>query len=139
MLKSKHAYLAITVVFLLFISPIAVLAQRRPATPRRAPAPIVEPAVTFDTLLADDHYRIYSEMRNVGTLVRSQSFNELLDPLIKLAEPPKQFATVLKWIKAHAEPLAGSRLCVASWPSKNNLPYFRIRHRAGICRGSEKV
>ena len=126
MLKSKYPFLAITVVFLLFISPISVPAQRRPATPRKPPAPasIVEPAITFDTLLADDHYRIYSEMRNVGTLVRSQGFNELLEPLVKLAEPPKQFATVLKWIGAHADSLAGSRLCVASWPSKNNLPTF---------------
>lgn len=125
MLKPKNSSLALTLALLLFNPALTALAQKRTAPPAKpATAPVAVPVVTFDTLLADDHYRVYSEVRNVGSLVRSQSFAELLDPLVKLASPPKQFSTVMKWIQARAEPLAGSRLCVASWPSKPTLPQF---------------
>ncbi|MDQ6651849.1 MAG: hypothetical protein M3Y84_03800, partial [Acidobacteriota bacterium] len=41
---------------------------------------------------------------------------------MKLAAPPKDFKTVVKWLSAHADALAGSRMLVASWPSKPNIP-----------------
>ncbi len=125
MLRPKQKFLAFLLFPLLLVSALPALAQRRPA-PRKAPAPaqVAEPVVSFDTLLADDQYRLYSEVRNVGTLVRSQNFTELLEPLVQLADPPKQFSTVLKWIQAHADTLAGSRLFAASMPAKNTLPQF---------------
>jgi hypothetical protein len=128
MLKSKNTFLALMIGLFLYASPLSLAQQKRPALPGKAPAPaqVAEPVLTFDSLLADDNYRVYSEVRNVGSLVRSHGFDDLLDPLIKSTAPPKQFSTVLKWIKAHADPLAGSRLCIASWPSKKTLPPFLL-------------
>ena len=126
MFRPNKTFLALLLFPLLTISALPVVAQRRPATTRKAPPPaqVPEPVESLDTLLADEQYRIYSEARNVGTLVRSQAFNEFLEPLVQLVGPPEQFSTVLNWIKAHSELLAGSKLCAVSWPSKNTLPQF---------------
>ena len=127
MLRPKKTFLA-SLLFSLLITCVAPASgQKRSGPVRKAPSPaVVEPVVSFDTLLADEQYRIYSEVRNVGTLVRSQGFNDLLGPLVHFAEPPQQFSTVLNWIKAHGELMGGSRLCAASWPSKNTLPNFVV-------------
>lgn len=112
-------------VFTFLSSPIA--AQQKRQTPRRpAPAQPAEPAVTFDTLLTEDSYRVYSEVRNVGQVVRTTGFNDLMEPFIKLGEPPKEFQTLLKWITTHADALATSRMLVASWPTKPKLPTLLI-------------
>jgi uncharacterized protein DUF3352 len=110
---------------ILLASPIAAQ-QKRQAPRRPAPAQVAEPVVTFDTLLTEDSYRVYSELRNVGQLVRSTGVNDLLEPIIKLGEPPKEFQTLLKWINSHAEALATSRMFVASWPTKPKLPMILI-------------
>ncbi len=117
--------LTVLLIFVFIASPIAAQ-QKRQAPRRPAPAPPVEPAVTFDTLLTEDSYRIYSELRNVGQLVRSPGVNDLLDPIIKLGDPPKEFQTLLKWLNSHAEALATSRMFVASWPSRPKLPMLLI-------------
>src|SRR6059036_3425334 len=73
--------------------------KRTPVKPARkvtATAPAITPA--FDTLLATDSYKIYVEVRGVGQLIRSNSVNELLDPVMKLAAPPKEFKTLMKWL-----------------------------------------
>src|SRR5688572_314377 len=126
MLRPNKTFLALLLLPLLTISALPVVAQKRPVTTRKAPPPaqVAEPVESLDTLLADEQYRVYSEARNVGTLVRSPAFNEFLEPLTQFAEPPEQFSTVLNWIKAHSELLAGSKLCAVSWPSKNTLPQF---------------
>src|SRR6476620_9866020 len=72
--------------------------QKRGTTPRKpAPPPPVtqpaEPSPTFDTLLADDSYKIYAEVRGVGQLIRSPAFNDLLEPITKAAGPSKEFNT----------------------------------------------
>jgi hypothetical protein len=135
MLKSKHTFPALMIGLFLFASPLSLAQEKRTAPPMKAPAPaqVAEPVLTFDTLLADDNYRVYSEVRNVGTLVRLQSVNDLLDPLISLATPPKQFSTIVKWVKAQADLLASSRMFAASWPSKKNLPsvLFGIEFASG--------
>lgn len=111
---------------MLSASPLAAQ-QKRGATPRK-PAPIhtaaqpVENIPTFDTLLADDSYKIYCEVRGVGQLIHSPAVNDLLEPLFKSGGPPKEFRTVLKWLEAHADGLAGSRMLVASWPKQTKLP-----------------
>jgi hypothetical protein len=107
-------------------SPLAAQ-QKRATTPHKpgpaqAPAQPAEALPTFDTLLADDSYKIYVEVRGVGQLIRSAAVNDLLDPVVKITGPPKEFKTVLKWLDAHAETLAGSRLLVAAWPTQTNLP-----------------
>ncbi len=88
--------------------------------------PVPEPAPTFDSLLAADSYKIYCEIRGVGGLVRSSAVNDLLDPIMKLGGPPKEFKTVVKWLNAHAELLAGSHMMVAGWGSRPNLPKVLI-------------
>ena len=80
------------------------------------------PAPTFDTLLPADSYTFYVEVRGAGQLIRSNAVNELLEPVLKLAGPPKEFKSVVKWLNAHADEVMTSRLLVAFWPTKKNLP-----------------
>ena len=95
-----------------------------PAKPQEAPAPtpVPTPPPTFDTLLAASSYRIYGEVRSVGQLVRSNSVNEILEPIMKLAGPPKEFRTVVRWLNTHADELTTSRLLFAGWPSIKDVP-----------------
>src|ERR1041384_1404787 len=107
---------------LLTILPITTLAQQKrqiPAKPQPKATPT--PAPTFETLLPADSYTIYAEVRGAGQLVRSSALNELLEPVLKLAGPPKEFKSVVKWLNAHADEVMTSRLLVATWPSKKNL------------------
>lgn len=120
--KSLLAWLLIA----MFVSPI--VAQRRPAAaPRKpAPPPVQEIGPSFDSLLAADSYKVYCEIRGVGGLIRSSAVNDLLDPLMKLGKPPKEFKTIVKWLNAHADVLGGSRLLVASFPSRPNVPQVLV-------------
>ena len=116
--------LLLTVV--LSASPLAAQ-QKRGTTPRRpAPAPSVaqptEPGSTFDTLLANDSYNVYFEVRGVDQLIHSPAVSDLLGPALKILGPSKEFRTALKWLDAHADSLAGSRVLVAAWPTQTNLP-----------------
>ena len=143
--KLKHSdrliSLAIAIAFL--SSPL--MAQRRPAgspkrppaatpAPRRAPAP----PPTFDTLLAADSYRVYSEVRGVGQLIRSPAVTELLDPLMKFGGPPKEFDVLLKWLNAQADALASSRMFVASWAVRPNLPVVLMAIEFGSPEEAQK-
>lgn len=123
MLYSKQISRILALLLILTVFSAPLLAQRRQAPPKKpAPTQPVEPVVTFESLLTDDSYLVYSEIRNVGQLVRSNGLNELLEPLIKLAEPPQEFRTILKWLDAHAEALASSRMFVATWPGRPGVP-----------------
>jgi hypothetical protein len=73
-------------------------------------------------LVPDDSYTIYGEVRGVGQLVRSNLINEALEPILKLAGPPKEFRTLVKWLQAHADELMTSRLLVAGGPVAKDLP-----------------
>lgn len=111
----------------LILLPVTTLAQQKRQTPPRpqpkaTPAPAPEPAPTFDTLLPANSYRVYVEVRGAGQLVRSNAVNELLEPVLKLARPPKEFKSVVKWLNAHADEVMTSRLLVAAWPAKQDLP-----------------
>jgi hypothetical protein len=98
--------------------------QKRQTTPKPPPkaAPAATPAPTFDTLLPADSYSIYAEVRGAGQLIQSNTLNELLEPIIKLAGPPKEFKSIVKWLNAHAEQVMSSRLFVATWSMKKGLP-----------------
>ena len=103
------------------------IAQQKRQTPVRpqpnpAAAPAPAPAPTFDTLLPADSYVIYGEVRDAGQLIRSNTLNDLLEPILKLGGPPKEFKLVVKWINAHADQVTGSRLLITAWPIKKNLP-----------------
>jgi len=112
--KKILALLAILIAFT-----VPSFAQQRRAQPTKAPQKTApgQPAPTFDTLLASDSYKIYGEVRGVGQLIRSGSVSELLEPVMKLAAPPKEFKTAVKWVTNHADALATSRLMFATWPA----------------------
>ena len=111
---------------LLTVLPVTTAAQQKRQTPAR-PQPKTHPrrpapAPTFDTLLPADSYTIYAEVRGAGQFIRSNAVNELLEPVLKLAGPPKEFKSVIKWLNAHADEVMTSRLLVAMWPTNKNLP-----------------
>src|SRR6185437_3686848 len=121
-LKQTNPLISCVVALVMLATPL--LAQQHRNAPRKPP--VAEPAPTFDSLLAADSYKIYCEIRGVGGLVRSSAVNDLLDPIMKLGGPPKEFKTVVKWLNAHADVLAGSRMMVAGWGSRPNLPNVLI-------------
>jgi hypothetical protein len=98
----------------LFAGPIS--AQQRPAAPPARPAP------TFDGLLSADAYEVYGEVRNVGQLLSTGGAGEIVDPIMKLAEPPKEFQSIIKFLKTNSEALATSRLLFATSPALTQIP-----------------
>lgn len=124
--KISQRLIGLTVAIVLMASPL-VAQQRRNVAPRKPAATAApEPVPTFDTLLSADTYKVYCEIRGVGGLIRSPAVTDLLDPLLKLGGPPDEFKTVVKWLNAHADLLAGSRMLVAGWPSRPNLPKILV-------------
>jgi hypothetical protein len=120
--KKTTSSLGLVVTILIFASPL--IAQQQRAAPPKKPASalVPEPIPTFDTLLSTETYKVYFEIRGVGALLRSSGVQDLLDPVMKLASPPKEFKTVVRWLNAHGDALAGSRMLVASQPSRSNIP-----------------
>ena len=92
---------------------------QQPAT--RPPAPQLS-KITFDDLLAVDAFKIYGEVRNVGQLMTTGGAGEIVDPIIKLADPGKEFQSIINFLKKNSEALASSRLMFASWPTRTDLP-----------------
>src|SRR5829696_3942247 len=111
---------------LLLLSFVATTAaqQKRQTPPKQQPKPAASPvpAPTFDTLLPADSYTIYGEVRGIGQLIKSSAFNDVLDPILQLAAPPKEFKTAVKWLQAHADEVMTSRMLVAAWPTAKEVP-----------------
>jgi len=103
---------------------VSIAAQQKRQTPAKtqAPAPAPTPPPTLETLLPADTYRIYGEVRSVGQLIRSNSVNEILEPILKLAGPPKEFRTVIKWLNTNADEVMSSRMIFAGWTAAKDLP-----------------
>ncbi len=108
-LRSRlRQYLSIVIAILLLVAPL--LAQR-PTTPpaqpqaKREAAPKI-PDPTFETLLGADTYKLYYEVRNVGQLLSTGGAGEIIDPIIKLANPPQEFQSIVKFLKKNEEALA---------------------------------
>lgn len=111
---------AVAILLLLISLTITTTAQQKrqtPAKPQPKPAVAPTPAPTFDTLIPADSYILYGEVRGAGQLIRSEAVNDLLEPVLRLSGPPKEFRTIVKWLKAHAEEVMTSRLLVATWPN----------------------
>lgn len=115
---------AATILLLLSLVLTAAAQQKRQAPAKTPPKPAAAPtpAPTFDTLIPADSYNIYGEVRGAGQLIRSNAMTELLEPILKLAGPPKEFKSVVKWLNAHAEEVMTSRLLVATWPTGKDVP-----------------
>jgi hypothetical protein len=107
-------FIALVLGIILFTAPLS-------AQQRRAPAP-VRPVPTFDTLLSADAYEVYGEVRNVGQLLSTGGAGEIVDPIIKVAAPPKEFLSIIKFLKSNAEALATSRLLFATSPARTEIP-----------------
>lgn len=113
----------LSLMVLTFLSNPTPAQRRRQNTPRVPPtAAPVQPAPTFENFLAADSYKIYVEIRGVGQLLRSPSFSDVIDPIMKVAGPPKEFKTLMKWLNSESDALMTSRMVVASWPSRPKLP-----------------
>jgi hypothetical protein len=112
---------AAPVLLLLLALTAPVVAQQKRPTPKTQPpaTPAPTPAPTFDSLVPADSYTIYGEVRGAGQVIRSSALTDLLEPILKLSGPPKEFKTVVKWLNAHSEEVMTSRLLVAAWPTIN--------------------
>jgi hypothetical protein len=109
-------------IMLLLVQPALSQERRQQADRTRTKPPVAVNNPTFETLICDDCYKFYGEARNVGTLVRSESANQLLEPIMKLAGPPVEFRTIVKFLTLHSEEVMTSRLLVATWPTAKNVP-----------------
>jgi hypothetical protein len=127
-LRSKVTQiLSLVIVMALLAAPICAQRPETPAKPpeRRQPAPQATPRApepTFDNLLAADRYKIYGEVRNVGQLMSTGGAGEIIDPIIKLADPPKEFKSIVTFLKKNSEALSSSRLLFATWPVRTDVP-----------------
>ena len=115
---------SLVIAIALFAGP---LWAQQPAAEPTKPSPPGEtaprgPEPTFDTLLAADSYKLYGEVRNLGQLMNTGGAGEIIDPIIKLAEPPKEFKSIVKFFKTNSEVLASSRLLFATWPARTEVP-----------------
>ncbi|MFZ0062248.1 MAG: DUF3352 domain-containing protein [Pyrinomonadaceae bacterium] len=102
-----------------------VAAQRHRGTPPKTPASAPaqqQPGPAFENILAVDTYRIHVEIRGVGQLLKTPSFNDVVEPMMKVAGPPKEFKTLLTWLDSQADALVSSRMMIASWAVRPNVP-----------------
>lgn len=110
------------IVITAFTSPVAGQRRRAPAAKTPAPAAQKQTAPSFEDVLATDSYRVYVEIRGVGQLLKTPSFTDVIEPVMKLAGPPKEFKTLLSWLNLQADTLMTSRMMVASWSARPKLP-----------------
>jgi hypothetical protein len=109
---------------LVLAAALLVPAQQRRTQPKPPPKPVASPtpSATFDTLIATDSYNIYGEVRGVGQVIRSNTINQLLEPVLNVAAPPKEFKTLIKWLNSHADEVMTSRMLFASWRTGAEVP-----------------
>jgi len=121
-----HKLAQLVSVFISLVLFMAPLCAQQPGAPIKAPARATtanKPSdAEFEKLLSDDSYKIYGEVRNVGQLLSTGGAGDIVDPIMKLADPPKEFTSLIKFLNANAEMLAGSRLMFATWPAKAGIP-----------------
>ena len=117
------SFLSLLLILTTFSATVAQQRRTQRIPPKPPVATTAQPTTaSFDTLLAKETYKVYAEVRNVGQVIRSSSVNELLEPVMKLAAPPKEFKSLVKWLNLHAEELMTSRLMIATWPTAPSVP-----------------
>jgi hypothetical protein len=128
-MKLLRLPLLYTLVVSIVLTPVAAQQRRRspektPAKPAAAPTPVPTPTPTFENLLAADDFKVYVEVRNVGQLIKSSATTDILEPILKLGGPPKDFVEFIEWLKSHAEQLTTSRMLLAAWANRPDSPQF---------------
>lgn len=113
-------FVARLLLLLLLAGPAAAQQQTPPKPPAQQAA--TAPAPVFDELLATDTYKLYGEVRNVGQLLSNGGAGEIVDPIVKLADPGPQFKLIVSFLKKNSEVLAQARLMFASWPARTDVP-----------------
>jgi hypothetical protein len=117
--------ISILITLMVLVAPLRAQQTTPPARPAPAqPAVAVDPS--FDNLLAADAYKLYGEVRNLGTLLSTGGAGEIVDPIIKLADPGPQFKSIVDFLKKNSEALGSSRLMFASWPARTDVPMFFV-------------
>jgi len=115
-----YRFISVAIAIVLLAAPLRAQQPAQPA--RTAPPRQTEAEPTFYSLLAVDAYKMYGEVRNVGTLLSNGGDGEIVDPIIKLADPGPQFKSIVSFLKKHSEELGTSRLMFASWPARTDVP-----------------
>ena len=119
--RRASTIVSFALVICIFAAPLQ--AQQQPASPPPAQqSATTKPELTLDTLLSTDSYKMYVEVRSVGTLLTTGGAGEILDPIIKLADPGPQLKSLVKFLRDNAEPLAASRMMIATWPARSDIP-----------------
>src|SRR5258708_7345984 len=72
--------------------------------------------------LAAASYSADGEVRNIGQLMSTGGVGEVVDQIVKLAEPPQEFKSIIKFLKTNSEALATARLLFATWPARTDIP-----------------
>lgn len=116
------ARIALWLICVLFASPVVAQQKRAEPAKKLPPPQVVDLPPTLDTLLSDEAYRIYFEVRNVGQVARSTAVTEMVGPLKQLIGSFDEVETMLKWTTEHADQLAGTRLFFAAAPTRKTLP-----------------
>ncbi|HXI74076.1 MAG TPA: hypothetical protein VNG94_00720, partial [Pyrinomonadaceae bacterium] len=104
----------------LFVAPLAAQQPTPPKSPAQTAARAEAP--TFDNLLSTDTYKLYGEVRNVGQLLSNGGAGEIVDPIVKLADPGPQFKAIISFLKKNSEALASSRMMFAGWAVRTDVP-----------------
>lgn len=123
-IKRVRGYRQISVLLALLMIAAPIVAQQ-PANKSAPPGPRQGPKLgdpTFETLLAIDAYKLYGEVRNVGQLLSTGGAGEIVEPVIKLADPGPEFKSIISFLKKNSEALASSRLMFATWPARTDVP-----------------
>ncbi len=123
-----RGYRPLSVLLTLLIITSPIVAQQ-PASKTAAPPPRQGPKLgdpTFETLLAVDAYKLYGEVRNVGQLLSTGGAGEIVEPVIKLADPGPEFKSIVSFLKKNSEALASSRLMFATWPARTDVPMMFV-------------
>src|SRR5215813_202724 len=115
-----YRFASALLIFVLCTGPILAQRPAQSAGPAQQQPKPADP--TFETLLATDAYKLYGEVRNVGQLLSTGGAGEIVEPIIKLAEPGKEFNSIINFLKKNAESLSSARLQFASWPARNDVP-----------------
>jgi len=114
------AIVSFALTFAIFTFPLR--AQQAPPAKATTPEVAAKAEPTFDTLLSDDAYKLYGEVRNVGSLLTTGGAGEIVEPIIKLANPGPEFNSIVDFLKKNSEALATSRLMFATWPARTDVP-----------------